>query len=179
MNIKKFGQFVNERIDNKQDIGFEIKYGLIVLSQKDLEKDIYEILHFVGYDEEPTDLNIEQLRDELKTDESFGLTGMWDDLIIIRASEETVEEYREITGGDKLLEGKSSDIENVGHGIKYRNEVFPGVNQPKRYDGKGKHKWRVLAREGDKVKVINFGKKLDVKESFTKLSKKYWENKYK
>ena len=46
------------------------------------------------------------------------------------------------------------DVEHLGHGLRFRNENFPGYNQPKKYEGKGKHRYRVLAKEGDKVKVI-------------------------
>lgn len=78
---------------------------------------------------------------------------------------------------ESLLEGKTQDVEHVSHGLKYHNEIFGGYNQPKKYEGKGKHKYRVLAREGDKIKVINFGKRDDIKrEDLTKLSKKYWEH---
>jgi hypothetical protein len=88
-------------------------------------------------------------------------------------------EYME--GGEEmeeslLTEGESVDVERLAHGLKYRNETFPGFNHPKKYEGKGKHKYRVLAREGDKVKVINFGKSGEEKKSITKLNKKYWEN---
>jgi len=76
-----------------------------------------------------------------------------------------------------LTEGKVSDVEHLGHGLRYHNEIFGGFNSPKKYEGKGKHKFRVLAREGDKIKVINFGKRDDIKrEDLTKLSKKYWEH---
>ena len=112
----------------------------------------------------------------MNTDESFGLINLGDNMIIIRASEETVEEYRKIVNPDKLLEGKVEDVEHLGHGLRFRNENFPGYNQPKKYEGKGKHRYRVLAKEGDKVKVINFGKKdQSGKEKITRLSKKYWE----
>lgn len=70
-----------------------------------------------------------------------------------------------------------SDVEYVSGGVKYKNEIFPGVNSPKRYVGKSKHKYRVLAKEGNKVKPINFGDKTKkTEERISKLSKKYWEN---
>jgi len=80
-----------------------------------------------------------------------------------------------ITFKEYLYEGKLSNVEYFGNHIKYQDELYPGLNYPKRYMGKGKHKYRVLAREGDKVKPINFGNK-DVKEKPTsRLDKKYWE----
>lgn len=42
-------------------------------------------------------------------------------------------------------------------GIKYRGETFPGYNKPKTAPAGSKHKKRVLAKKGDKVKVVNFG----------------------
>jgi len=68
------------------------------------------------------------------------------------------------------------DIEQVNGGIKYKNELFPGTNSPKRYVGKSKFKYRVLAKDGDKVKPINFGDKINKNKPLSKLSKKYWEN---
>lgn len=41
--------------------------------------------------------------------------------------------------------------------IKYRDETFPGYNKPKAAPKGSKHKKRVLAKKGDKVKVVNFG----------------------
>lgn len=41
--------------------------------------------------------------------------------------------------------------------IRYRGEVFPGYNKPKNAPKGSKHKKRVLAKKGDKVKVVNFG----------------------
>ena len=41
--------------------------------------------------------------------------------------------------------------------LKYRDEIFPGYNKPKNAPAGSKHKKRVLAKKGDKVKVVNFG----------------------
>lgn len=179
--MQKFNEFVNEKYLSEPNLFSDfIKYGLIVLNRNDIENGIYEILHFVGYEKEPTDIDISSLKQELNTDENFGLIGLGDNMIIIKASDETVEEYKDIVKNSKsfnnLFEGKVTDVEHIGHGVKYHNEVFPGFNSPKKYDGKGKHKFRVLGREGDKIKVINFGKKDEnKKETITKLTKKYWE----
>jgi hypothetical protein len=43
--------------------------------------------------------------------------------------------------------------------LKYRDEIFPGYNKPKKYSGKGNYKFRVLAKDGDEIKVVNFGHK--------------------
>jgi hypothetical protein len=70
-----------------------------------------------------------------------------------------------------------SDVETVpGFGVKYHNEIFPNINIPKRYVGKGKFKYRVLAKEGNRVKPINFGDKTRKPERHSMLSKKYWDS---
>ena len=40
--------------------------------------------------------------------------------------------------------------------ITYRNEKFSGYNKPKRAPGKSK-KFAVLAKEGDKVRLVRYG----------------------
>jgi len=94
-----------------------------------------------------------------------------------------------------LNESKSS-VERVKDGIMYRGEKFPGYNKPKTYNGKGKFKKRVLAKEGDDIKVLNYGHKdysdytkhkdkerrknfrsrhnCDPVSNLSKLTKKYW-----
>lgn len=42
-------------------------------------------------------------------------------------------------------------------GIEYRGERFPGFNKPKQAPAGSKAKMRVLAKKGEKVKVVNFG----------------------
>lgn len=42
-------------------------------------------------------------------------------------------------------------------GIMYRGEKFPGFNKPMQAPAGSKAKMRVLAKKGDKVKVVNFG----------------------
>ncbi len=74
-----------------------------------------------------------------------------------------------------INEGKIKDVESFGNYILYHKEQFPGMNFPKRYIGKGKFRYRVLAREGDKVKPINFGDRTAKIKPFNRLSKKYWE----
>jgi len=39
----------------------------------------------------------------------------------------------------------------------YRGEKFPGFNKPKKAPSGGTAKMRVLAKKGDKVKVVPFG----------------------
>jgi len=61
-----------------------------------------------------------------------------------------------IASGEKTaaIEG----VERLPSGaIRYRGEVFPGFNKPKAAPKGSKHKKRVLAKKGDKVKIVNFG----------------------
>ncbi len=41
--------------------------------------------------------------------------------------------------------------------VEYRGETFSGYNKPKRTPGHDKKSHAVLAKEGDKVKLIRFG----------------------
>lgn len=78
----------------------EIKYGIVVLdaaNEKIQSGEFFmdDIIHFVGYLEKPTKKDIENLREELRTDEEFGLTDL-DRLVIFEASQEIVDNYLEI-----------------------------------------------------------------------------------
>lgn len=72
----------------------DIKYGLMVIDPSQ-EGEMLDILHFVGYWEQPTQQDADMLREELKTDESFGLTEMADKVIIIPAPDDIVKEFIE------------------------------------------------------------------------------------
>lgn len=103
--------------------------------------------------------------------------------------------------GESLFEGKTSDVKRIpGGGIEYRGEKFPGFNKPKRSGSGEQSKFRVLAKEGDKIKVINFGwrgqqdftqhkdparkksfrarHKCDPVSSLSKLTARYWACQY-
>jgi hypothetical protein len=68
-----------------------IKYGLVVLDPK-----TREILHFCGYENEPTEADMESLRDELRYDPEFGLQAVAGRIIIQRAGKKVVERYCEL-----------------------------------------------------------------------------------
>jgi hypothetical protein len=76
----------------------------------------------------------------------------------------------------QIRKSNLEDVEKINGGIKYKNEIFANINVPKRYVGKGKYKYRVLAKEGTRVKPINFGDRTKKVERFSMLSKKYWDN---
>jgi len=79
---------------DEQEFVESIKFGLIILDEAGY------MLHFCGYPSEPTEEDRKNLRDELKTDKSFGLTER-DDLVILNASREQVNYYKcKIQSGD-------------------------------------------------------------------------------
>ncbi len=90
-----------EHIKLFEEFKFEIKYGLVVLdsANEKLQSGEFfmeDIVHFVGYKTAPTEADIENLREELKTDTSFGLTEIIDRLIIFEAPKEIVNNYTDI-----------------------------------------------------------------------------------
>ncbi len=71
----------------------DIKYGLMVIDPEQ-EGEMKDILHFVGYWEEPTKMDADLLREELMTDEEFGLTEIANRLNILPAPDYIVEEFK-------------------------------------------------------------------------------------
>ncbi len=57
-----------------------------------------------------------------------------------------------------------------GGRVKYRGEIFPGLNKPKRAPSGSKYKGRVLAHKKGKVKVVNFGHR-DYKHNYSAKAK--------
>lgn len=55
--------------------------------------------------------------------------------------------------------------------IEYRGHTFPGYNKPIANRGPGKHKKMVLAKKGDKVKLVRFGHK-DYRHNYSEKAKK-------
>jgi hypothetical protein len=69
-------------------------------------------------------------------------------LLTFNEKSDFIYEYEDIDY-DFIVESKNE--------IEYRGELFPGYNKPKRYKGAGKYKFRVLAKDDDKIKIVNFG----------------------
>ncbi|MDD5649138.1 MAG: hypothetical protein PHF86_01785 [Candidatus Nanoarchaeia archaeon] len=74
---------------------FAINYGLIVVNPEQ-KGDELDILHFCGFEKEPTIDDANNLRNELRDDPSFELQNIWDKVDILPAPENIVEEYRKI-----------------------------------------------------------------------------------
>lgn len=82
----------------------DFTHGIIVIDPLSLdEDDNYSIIHFCGYWNEPTEQDIENLKEELKTDVSFGLTDIADRLDYAIAPEEILEMYRDIEYDEDLV----------------------------------------------------------------------------
>jgi hypothetical protein len=71
----------------------DMKFGLIVIDPTQ-EGEMMDILHFVGYWNKPTKKDADSLREELMTDEEFGLTEIAHRLDILPAPDYIVEEYK-------------------------------------------------------------------------------------
>ena len=70
----------------------KFNYGIVAVELNKPDKnDLHEILHFVGYWDQPTEDDVSDLMNELKTDESFGLTNT--DFDLIPASQEIIDYY--------------------------------------------------------------------------------------
>ena len=77
---------------NKELNPKDIKYGLRVIDPTQ-EGEMMDIIHFVGYWGVPTKNDADQLREELMTDEEFGLTEIAHRLDILPAPDYIVEEF--------------------------------------------------------------------------------------
>ena len=75
------------------------KYGLMVIDPTQ-ESEMMDILHFVGYWEEPKKSDADSLREELLTDEEFGLTEIAYRLDILPAPDYIVDEYKKEVYGE-------------------------------------------------------------------------------
>lgn len=77
-----------------------INYVLVVIKKEDIDKDIIEndidMYHIIGFEKEPSETDIKGIREELETDEMFGLTEMMDEMELILGPKELVEEVRKI-----------------------------------------------------------------------------------
>jgi hypothetical protein len=70
----------------------DIKYGLIVVDPSQ-EGDMLDVLHFCGYWNKPTQVDVDNLRKELTEDKSFGLTRLMDQLEILPAPQSIVDQF--------------------------------------------------------------------------------------
>lgn len=79
----------------------KINYGIIAVDADKNDANFLEVLHFVGYEKKPEQIDYDSLLEELKNDVELGLTHLFnsnkkDQLILIEAPESIVEHYKEI-----------------------------------------------------------------------------------
>jgi hypothetical protein len=77
---------------NKEHNPKDIKYGLIVVDPNQ-RGEMLDILHFVGYWNKPTKVDINSLKEELMTDKEFGLTKIAHRLDILPAPDYIVQKF--------------------------------------------------------------------------------------
>ena len=81
----------------------KFKYGIIAVNpNKPDENDTLEILHFVGYWNEPTEDDVLGLWEELKNTDEFGLQDQIDEIELIPAPQEIVEMYNTMVDWDEM-----------------------------------------------------------------------------
>ena len=73
----------------------KINYGFIVRDKDN------EFLHFCGYEEEPSELDLKQLKIELSVNTEFGLTELIDSATISLATKEEVVYYGNMISSSK------------------------------------------------------------------------------
>jgi hypothetical protein len=79
----------------------DIKYGLVAVDLTQ-EGDMKTVLHFCGYWNEPGENEGYSLLEELRTNETFGLTEIADRLTIMAAPDDLVQEYvKQLTEHEK------------------------------------------------------------------------------
>ena len=91
---------------------FDVKYGLIFLSKKDIERDIFEVIHFVGFETEPSQSDRDGIWDEVMNGDEFTIKDEYgaDDIIMIDADEYTLSLYKSIiANGEEYNKNDETD----------------------------------------------------------------------
>lgn len=78
-------------MDNQYNVR-DIKYGLVAIDPTQ-EGDLKTVLHFCGYIDQPGENELLSLMNELRTNETFGLTEIAHRLEFLAAPDDLVEEY--------------------------------------------------------------------------------------
>jgi hypothetical protein len=93
--------------------------------------------------------------------------------MIIYFNDFIFENYFKDENFGEVFEAKASKAERTKDGIIYNGEKFPGFNKPKSYKkgvhGKGDYKKRVLAKEDDEIKIVNYGHR-----DYSDYYRRYW-----
>jgi hypothetical protein len=76
-------------------------HGLMVVDVDTvLDSGEFDIEHFVGYWDDPTDNDIDHIREELDTDSEFGLVGQMHRMSVFRAPPDVIDYYNGIVEVD-------------------------------------------------------------------------------
>lgn len=68
----------------------KITHGIVVLDTRLPVEDV-EVIHFVGFWKEPTQQDIDNLKEELRTDPTFGLSDVIDELEFLPATQKQID----------------------------------------------------------------------------------------
>lgn len=80
-------------------------HGIMVINPNEpLEDDNYNVVHFVGYWQEPTDADADYLREELRNDPEFKLQNIVDELVMYRATEDCLKFYNDQAEADMIFD---------------------------------------------------------------------------
>lgn len=82
----------------------KFKYGIMVIDPQKVSEDGYEVIHFVGYWEEPKDADIINLREELRNNPEFGLTDIIDRLEMYPATPDCLKFYNDMGEADGMFD---------------------------------------------------------------------------
>jgi len=100
----------------------DIQFGLMVLDESG------EVVHFCGYENEPTKADRRHLFIEMKTDPELGLVGR-DDLRILPATTKVLEQYRSLFEANMFvadrienLEAKIAELDKMAKGCRKGQE---------------------------------------------------------
>lgn len=78
-------------------------HGIMVINPNDLsDEDNYEVIHFAGYWEEPTDDDANALREELRNDPQFNFRDIVDKLRFLPATKDCIKYFNDMIEEDKL-----------------------------------------------------------------------------
>lgn len=79
----------------------KINHGIVIVSKESVlgKTEQVDVIHFVGYENPPTFYDYLSVYKEIATDESLGLTKIADDLLLMPASEDALEHFKNALDG--------------------------------------------------------------------------------
>lgn len=87
-----------------------IKYGISVIDITKINvNESYDVIHFVGYETEPTHLDYLSLYEEFRTDETLHMVDMIDNIRLIPSTQDMIEH---------MIENTSKSITNLYNDVK-------------------------------------------------------------